>query len=399
MVDWDRVEELRGKGWDWDRVAKDPKVGFHADVSAGSPGRALRALYHRSRARERSKGPSTGGAGRTAGERRGRGSGWTLLQVLYLLVPLVGVWTALAYFVPSPIGLVIPALPYLGLVLAGVALALIWALWRSSGKERWSRAYRNTLIGGVILGLVVAGLIGLTGGIAFGCPLLPSSSSLQSVSSSPFNKVPTSAWQTNGLPVFYSYGATWCPYCSASSWAEWKALTEFATVTGTQFSQSSATDVYPRTPEMVLSNLQLGPKNGHPAAVDFQVSEDTSGVQGTNPGTANCYQQAYLTSYASGIPFIVLNGQYVHDGTLVNPHDLQNWSNNQNGGASSVEQSLLNEKPVQGGNPWQYVRDSAWWIMAIITVCLGQDVTTLANEYGWSTTTKSAVATDVSLIT
>jgi hypothetical protein len=33
MVDWDRVEQLRSKGWDWERIAADPKVGFHPEAS------------------------------------------------------------------------------------------------------------------------------------------------------------------------------------------------------------------------------------------------------------------------------------------------------------------------------------------------------------------------------
>ena len=35
MVDWDLVDKRRAKGWDWDRIAEDPKVGFHAEEAAG----------------------------------------------------------------------------------------------------------------------------------------------------------------------------------------------------------------------------------------------------------------------------------------------------------------------------------------------------------------------------
>ena len=52
MVDWDRVEELRSKGKDWDEIADDPKVGFHPDSSVHEAGRALRGLYHRQRLRQ-----------------------------------------------------------------------------------------------------------------------------------------------------------------------------------------------------------------------------------------------------------------------------------------------------------------------------------------------------------
>ncbi|HZY69921.1 MAG TPA: hypothetical protein VFF67_03685, partial [Thermoplasmata archaeon] len=66
MVDWEAVERLRSKGWDWDRIAGDAKVGFQADEGAGDPGRALRVLYYqrRSKAKRRPSGSGKdGGAG------------------------------------------------------------------------------------------------------------------------------------------------------------------------------------------------------------------------------------------------------------------------------------------------------------------------------------------------
>ena len=51
MVDWDQVEKLRSKGWDWERIASDPKVGYSADSDVGDPGRALRSLYYQRRSK------------------------------------------------------------------------------------------------------------------------------------------------------------------------------------------------------------------------------------------------------------------------------------------------------------------------------------------------------------
>ncbi|HXQ48873.1 MAG TPA: hypothetical protein VN842_03745, partial [Thermoplasmata archaeon] len=165
MVDWDRVEQLRSKGWEWDEIADDPKVGFTADSGAGDPGRALRVLYHRRRSKSppRDSSPKKGRKDVDAFE-----SKWTLLRVGYLLVPVLAVWFAVAFLAPSPVGLILPAIPYLALGLAVVAFVLIYALLRA--ERRWTKVYRNTVIGGVVLGLVFTGVVGLSGSLLFGCP-------------------------------------------------------------------------------------------------------------------------------------------------------------------------------------------------------------------------------------
>jgi hypothetical protein len=404
MVDWERVEELRSKGVGWDKIAADSRVGFHADASAGDPGRALRALYHRNRSRiqaKKSSAPST-----PSPTKAGSSGGWPPLRILYLLVPLLAIWAALAYFLPSPVGLVVPAVPYLILVAVGVAAIFLFLIWRSGSAPRWSKVYRNTLVGGIVLGLVVSGLIGLTGTLVYGCPVLPSSSSLGSVPNSgwtlvaqqesvgPWSTVPTSAWTSGGSPVYYYYGATWCPYCSASSWAMWKALRGFGQVSGQTFEYSSSTDRFPSTPEVVLAGVTVGPMNGHAPALTWQVSEDTSNVQSTLPGTANCAQQAYVQAYATGIPYVVVNGQWVHDGTLVWPGNLSNYAAGANGGASAVAGSVLNET----GAPWNSISFSAWWIMAFLAKASGLPVSTLSNYYGWTPADETAVTHDLSLM-
>ncbi len=387
MVDWDRVAELRSRGWDWDRIARDPKVGFHADSSTGSPGRTLRALYHRQGSRKvASKAEKPERPGKE-GERR-----WTLVRIGYLALPLVAVWFVLAYVAPSPVGLLVPALPWLALGLAVAAFILGFGLLRTAGAPRWSTIYRNTLVVGVVLGIVVASLTALVGLLAFGCPYLPPASSAQKFGSQGWEKVSVAAWQQNGVPVVYSFGTTWCPFCSASSWAEWKALISYASVSGTQLDYSSATDVYAQTPEMVLAFLHLSSKNGSGPAIDFQVSEDTSGVSTNFPATSSCFQSAYVNAYSGNqIPFVVVNGQYVHVGALVSPNDLKTWAAGANGGAGSVKDSTLNETAVTGGNPWTSIQTGAWWFMAIIAKVLGTPITTLKNEFGWSTNTTQAV--------
>jgi len=393
MVDWDRVEELRAKGRDWSEIAADPKVGFHPDASAGDPGRALRALYRRSGHRERAAHPSEAPTPAPRTSKEATEHRWTLTRLGYLLVPLVAVWFVIAYLVPSPVGLVVPAIPYLALALAVVAFVLIYALWRRTEGPRWSKVYRNTLVGGVALGLVVSGLIGLSGGVIFGCPYLPSSASVGS-SYQGWSTIPTSAWKEGGLPVVFYYAGTWCPYCSASSWAVWKALTEFGSVSGNHTGYSfSYPEPYAYTPEMVLSNAHISS-----STIALEVNEYDGSTDGQLSGAANCYQQAYITAYdmcsTCGVPFLVLNGQYMHVGSLYDPANLSQWNRTNNAnGAQAVANSVSSET----GAPWQTVQGQAWWIMAFLVRATGQPVPHLASQYSWSSTTTRSVWHDVNL--
>jgi hypothetical protein len=400
MVDWDRVQELRSKGWDWGDIAKDPKVEFHPDASAGNPGRALRALYHRTGRRAQPSAAQEASPKRARKEETERK--WTLTRFGWLFVPLVAVWFALAYAAPSPVGLLVPAIPYLALALAGVALVLIYALWRKTEGPRWSAVYRKTVVSGVVVGLVVAGGVGLIGVLVFGCPYLPPSSSLSNVENSGWKAVPTSAWQTNGMPAVFFYGATWCPFCAASSWAVYKALTDYATVGNVHTTFSAVGDIGGGIPEVVLAGLSITPKNGHGPAVDFQAAEDASGVEGNLPATASCYQSAYVTAYASGVPFYAINGQVVHPGTLVDPYCLTPWNHaNGTGGPTTVLNDVNSET---AGTPWTCVQAQAWWVMAFIAKYLGYNVNTVStlggsSDYGWSSATLSQVTNDLSSIT
>jgi thiol-disulfide isomerase/thioredoxin len=249
---------------------------------------------------------------------------------------------------------------------------------------------RNTLVAGVVLGLVVSGLVGVTGYLAFGCPYLPSASSLKSEPAG-WSYASVSPWQQEGKPVVYFYGATWCPFCSASSWAIWKALSEFGQISNVPTGYSSNDPAGPYTPEIILANAQFSS-----TTVAFQVSEDTSGVVGNLVGSTNCYQEAYTAAYSAGsIPFLVVNGVYVHAGTsLVLPSDLSSWANGMDGGASAVQSSVASET----GTPWAQVQAPAWWMMAFMAKASGVPVSTLATTYHWSSGTQTAVSNDLLLI-
>ncbi|HTP56619.1 MAG TPA: DUF929 family protein [Thermoplasmata archaeon] len=382
MVDWDRVDELRQNGEGWSEIAADAKVGFHPDASAGDPGRALRALYHRQRSRRERQGPAPVVKKRIGKEAERR---WTLVRVGYLLVTAIGLWFLLAYVAPSPVGILVPAFPWLGLVLAGVAFLLIYALWKTR-EPRWSALFRSTVVVGVVLGLVFAGMVGLVGALVFGCPYLPPATAVGGVANATNwhggNQLP--AWQQNGKPVVYFFGAVWCPYCSASSWVIWKALSEYGTVSGAHTAYSYGhPEPDAQTPEMVLAHAQVASSH-----VTFQVSEYDGPADQVGPTPSGCIQLAYVTAYSGGsIPFVVIGGKYVHgQTTLIDPTLLKNYEGT---GAKTVMGDLINET----GAPWHDMADQTFWVMAMIAKCAGLSASSLPGT--WNTATKTAVSNDL----
>src|SRR5580658_2588965 len=392
MVDWDRVEQLRDKGWDWDRIANDPKVGFHPEAAVRDPGRALRGLYHRQKSRENRTGkesaPSKSSPKQQEQVRERR---WSLVRIGWLLFPLFGIWAILAYLAPSPVGLLLPFFPWLALLLTLTAIILLFALWRTQEK-RWSPVFRTSVVVGLVLGLAIAGGVGITAYV-LGCPILPPSSALGTTPAPGWAHADVNAWQEGGKPVFYFYGASWCPYCSASSWALYKALSDFGHVTGTDnaLGFSSLTDAAgPGTPEIILGDLRFSS-----GTITFVVDEDLSGVEGNFPAATGCVAQAYVTAYSgSSIPFSVINGQYVHGGsTIVEPSDLQTWSYSATNGQGAGQ--VFSQVNSESGSAWNVISSEAYWIMALLTKSCGQSVSSLASQYSWTTSTQTAVSNDL----
>jgi len=392
MVDWDRVEDLRSKGRDWEEIADDPKVGFHPDASVQEPGRALRGLYHRQRSRARRQGEDTATPGPSKQDREKVERKWTLPRIGYLLLPIFAIWFTIAYLVPSPVGLVLPAIPYLALGLVVAAFLLLFGLFRSSAP-RWSKVYRTTLVLGVVLGLVISAVIALAGVLFFGCPYLPpAASGTQQPGGQGWISVSAAPWHQGGLPVVYFYGATWCPYCSASSWAIWKALSGFGTVSPVSFTNSAEDNI----PEVDLSAAQVNSAN---PAITFIPNLDTSQVTGTFPGTTNCVEQAYVSAYAGGsIPFLVINGVYVHGGaTIIQPSAVASYS------TTTMQQDVGSAT----GQPWSIVQVQTWWMMAFMAKSAGATPGNLAqqpyysgwsNAAVWGSNTQSTVASDLAQI-
>jgi hypothetical protein len=163
----------------------------------------------------------------------------------------------------------------------------------------------------------------------------------------------------------------------------------FGTVTGATFQYSAEDSI----PEVNLANAQYTSSN-----IAFVVSEDTSGSTGTFPSTSNCFEAAYVTAYSgSAIPFVVINGQYVHGtatggGTLIQPSDVQGYT------TAALENATLHES---AGAPWTIIQGQTWWMMAFLAKSCGATPSNLPSQSyyrSWSVSTQTSVASDLAQV-
>jgi hypothetical protein len=316
MTDWERVRRLRKKGLDWDAIAADPKVGFTPPEGVRDAGRALKSLYLARKNRGTSEGDRN---------RKGRdGAGSLSRPSVYRQLPfwgitlsaLAAVWIAIALPVPI-IQLLLPVVPYLlGLLIVGLILVgASFVIQSGSFRDTWKRGVAL----GIVVGILLAGM-GFVYATAQGVPNLtaittPEPSPSLAGESGGWVKAANPLWTSGGRPVVLYVGSVACPFCSASSWAIRNALEQFGNLTGWGYLTSSPTDVYPNTPEVDLSASTLtGPY------LSWDVKEGDDNAQITLP-TLSLVEQAYFQTYdgGGGIPFLVIGGQYIHTGTLVDP--------------------------------------------------------------------------------
>lgn len=238
---------------------------------------------------------------------------WTLARFGWLLLPLFGPWVLLAYFLPSPAGVYLPAEP--DLIFLALIAAFLFGFGLLRAPRKWTPEFRRTATVGLAVGLIAPGLLA---GVALAnhCPLLTPFTTSEPGG---WERVSAPMWTIGGSTVLFFYGSVACPYCSASSWAILAALERIANVSSITFDHSSPTDSYPKTPSVVLPALEVsGPYvslNAHEALSDTQIE---------SPSVDSCTEMAYLSAYdpLGGIPFVVVGGQFFHQGTLVDPGAL-----------------------------------------------------------------------------
>jgi hypothetical protein len=313
MTDWNRVERLRAKGYDWDAIAEDPKVEFRTEVSAGTPGRALKALYLERKSKRRRSGRPSDKNG-NSGEDEAAAPRWPARLIpLGIVLLLIGIiWTLVALAEPIARAL-LPVIPYtLGVIVAGAVF--LGAGFVIGGSFRDVVSLRKVVAIGVVLGLILSGSVVLVA-IETGIPVLS-----PNVRNEPDNwqAAANNAWTDSNHPVVFFLGSIACPYCSASSWAISGALQAFGSLSGTQFGASNPGDTFPNTPE-----IQLDASSYSSNYLSWDVKEGSDPTAISEPALSageNAYVQAY--DQAGSIPFIVVDGIFFHVGTLVDPSQL-----------------------------------------------------------------------------
>jgi hypothetical protein len=321
VTDWDRVRQLRRNGVDWDSIARDPKVRFVPPPGVEDPGRALKTMYlaRRDQAQRPGARRARHQEDRTAPTR----THWTeRLPWIGVLVIVAGtLWLLVALVEPlagAYVGPLPPRFPDILLVVIAGIVILAVALVLKIGDLKGS--WKKGIAAGIVLGLVLSGAMA---GIAYlnGVPVLNPTCNPNYGSN--WCKAANPLWSEDGKPVVFFYGSQACPYCSASSWAIVEALSAFGSLSGLTYGYSSPTDqAGPNTPETGLSSSALSS-----SFITWDPHEDPYNQSIVLPGLTYPELQ-YVNVYnpTSSIPFMVVGGMYVHQGTFVSPSALAQLS-------------------------------------------------------------------------
>ncbi len=117
-------------------------------------------------------------------------------------------------------------------------------------------------------------------------------------------------------------GAEWCPFCGAERWALLIALSRFGNFSNLHYMMSSSSDVFPDTPTFTF----YGSTYSSPY-ICFQYYEYQNRTHGSLMTVPENYSQVWK-EFHSSIPFIMIGGRLVQNGSSVNPGLIsgQTWS-------------------------------------------------------------------------
>lgn len=318
MVDWDRVERLRSKGVDWESIADDEKVNFTPPAGVDDAGKALKTLYY---SRKSGK-PRSGGKKSSQEKAKGPFSLKSRLLPWGLTITILSaIWFPLAYEF-SLVGFLVPAIPYvlLILVLGVIFIAASFVLGTAHIRENWKKPVTI----GIVIGLILPGMFALIS-VGLNVPILYQANLSEPggwESESPRNAV----WEIGGLPTYFFLGSIACPFCSASSWAMYEALSNVGTLSGVKYGYSNPNDTAgPNTPEVELYAASLSS-----SYLSLDVKEGADRYMITTPSLTT-QEQAYVSFYdvGGGIPFVVVGGMFIHTNSFVQPDILAGMTTTQ----------------------------------------------------------------------
>ncbi|MGZ4125330.1 MAG: DUF929 family protein [Actinomycetota bacterium] len=144
----------------------------------------------------------------------------------------------------------------------------------------------------------------------------------------------TQPLEQNGKPEVLYIGAEYCPYCAAERWPLIVALSRFGTFQKLGGTESSASDVYPRTQTFTFHGATYSSDVLAFTPVETATNQPAPGGGYTSleqPTAAEAalygrYDQPPYTTQANAIPFLMIGNKYVSIGTTYDPLVLQGLS-------------------------------------------------------------------------
>jgi hypothetical protein len=304
MVDWERVEQLRSKGWDWDSIAEDPKAEYTPPEGIEDSGKALKALYYSRKSRGQSKGKKQE-TKESFPARLKKG-----LIPIGLTIAIIGLIWFLFALEASQVGVWLKAFPWV--LLVAIAGVVIMATGFVMGTGRLSESWKKPVVVGIVVGLVLSGMLALFAA-SLGIPNLSPNTFQEGTGQGWKSETPRNPqWTSGGNPVLFFYGSLGCMYCAASSWAIRMAFLDgFGTLTNTEFTSSVNDD---NVPEVDWCATQVTSQY-----ISWDEKEGCDNTQISEPGTT-LLESAYLNAYGTGgVPFYVVDGIFIQTSALVNP--------------------------------------------------------------------------------
>lgn len=140
--------------------------------------------------------------------------------------------------------------------------------------------------------------------------------------------------EVGGAPEVLYIGAEYCPFCAAERWPVVVALSRFGTFAGLGATESSASDVFPRTQTFSFYGSTYASDEIVFTGVETETNQPAAGggytpLQALTPAQEQLlatYDAAPYTHAPGSIPFLMIGNRYLSVGASFDPSVLQGKS-------------------------------------------------------------------------
>ena len=146
----------------------------------------------------------------------------------------------------------------------------------------------------------------------------------------------TAPLERDGKPEILYIGAEYCPYCAAERWPLVVALSRFGHLSNLDGTESSATDIFPRTQTFTFHGAGYSSDVVSFVAVETHTNQPSGSgytpLETTTPGEnalLRSFDRAPYTSQPGAIPFLLIGNRYVSIGASYDPTVLQGLERDQ----------------------------------------------------------------------